>query len=242
MVQILATLLLATAATIAILLLRPSRDLQRSVSGVPTLDRLLAAQLGLAATAVTVLIVLHIWRPEALARYLGPGFPSAPVTPVWWLGLQDGDTWGTLGLSLAVFVSLGTAIFMGLRMLRSGVHNLVPLRVLPWILLLSLTNSAGEELVYRLGVVAPLADAASPGTILLISAVVFGAPHLKGMPNGLVGAAMAGFMGWLLAKSVVETGGLYWAWLIHCLQDAIILTAFAAMDPKVAGAALRRQD
>ncbi|AHF00172.1 hypothetical protein THITH_11215 [Thioalkalivibrio paradoxus ARh 1] len=61
---------------------------------------------------------------------------------------------------------------------------------------------------------------------MLISAIAFGAPHLRGMPNGLIGAIMAGFLGWLLAKSVIETHGIFWAWFIHFVQDVVIFSAF----------------
>jgi hypothetical protein len=30
----------------------------------------------------------------------------------------------------------------------------------------------------------------------------------------------------LLAKSVVETNGIFWAWFIHFLQDIVIFSAF----------------
>jgi len=30
------------------------------------------------------------------------------------------------------------------------------------------------------------------------------------------------FLGWLLAKSIAETEGMFWAWFIHFLQDLII--------------------
>jgi hypothetical protein len=36
---------------------------------------------------------------------------------------------------------------------------------------------------------------------------------------------MAGFLGWLLARSVVDTQGMFWAWFLHFLQDVVIFTA-----------------
>jgi len=36
---------------------------------------------------------------------------------------------------------------------------------------------------------------------------------------------MAGFLGWLLARSVVDTRGMFWAWFLHFLQDVVIFTA-----------------
>jgi hypothetical protein len=61
-------------------------------------------------------------------------------------------------------------------------------------------------------------------TIYMISALIFGVPHYFGVSGGLMGALMAGFLGWLLAKSIAETEGIFWAWFIHFLQDVIIFT------------------
>ena len=39
---------------------------------------------------------------------------------------------------------------------------------------------------------------AYPTTIFFISAILFGLPHYAGMPNGIVGATMAGVLGFVL--------------------------------------------
>ena len=51
--------------------------------------------------------------------------------------------------------------------------------------------------------------------------------HYFGTPSGIFGVVMSGLMGWLLAKSVIETRGLAWALLIHFLQDVVIFGAGA---------------
>lgn len=108
--------------------------------------------------------------------------------------------------------------------------DLTPL--LPWVLLISFSNSFSEEVIYRLGVVVPLIGVIDTDVILLISAIAFGLPHLRGMPNGIVGALMAGLLGWLLAKSMVETSGIFWAWLIHFLQDIVIFSALVLAETR----------
>ena len=72
----------------------------------------------------------------------------------------------------------------------------------------------------------------SVSIVILISGVVFGAPHYFGMPSGVVGALMAGFLGWLLAMSLVETQGLFLAWTIHFVQDVVIITSMILMSRK----------
>jgi hypothetical protein len=41
---------------------------------------------------------------------------------------------------------------------------------------------------------------------------------------------MAGFLGWLLAMSVVETRGFFLAWTIHFVQDVVIITSMILMS------------
>ena len=100
--------------------------------------------------------------------------------------------------------------------------NILP--ILMFSLLFSLTNSFIEESVTRIGVVVTLKGIVKDKTIPLISALIFGVVHYWGNPGGIPGLLAAGFLGWFLAKSIVETKGIYWAWLIHFVQDVIIFT------------------
>jgi hypothetical protein len=45
--------------------------------------------------------------------------------------------------------------------------------------------------------------------------------------------ALAWFLGWILAKSMLETRGLAWAWFIHFVQDVAIFgfMAIGAITP-----------
>jgi hypothetical protein len=58
-------------------------------------------------------------------------------------------------------------------------------------------------------------------------AVYFGIMHFYGVPYGVVGVLLAGFLGWILAKSMQETRGLFWAWFIHFWQDVWIFSFLA---------------
>jgi hypothetical protein len=49
------------------------------------------------------------------------------------------------------------------------------------------------------------------------------------LPGGLPGVAMAGFLGFVLARSVVETRGVLGAWFVHFLQDIVIFTLLFAV-------------
>lgn len=69
---------------------------------------------------------------------------------------------------------------------------------------------------------------------LLLMASYFGIGHFYGLPYGVIGVLMAGFLGWFLGKSMLETRGLFWAWLIHFVQDVLIF-AFLAIGSIVPG-------
>ena len=51
-------------------------------------------------------------------------------------------------------------------------------------------------------------------------AEALGSVHYFETPGGVAGVVLAGFLGCLLAKSIYETRGIFWTWLIHCLPEA----------------------
>ncbi|MBI3481312.1 MAG: CPBP family intramembrane metalloprotease [Nitrosomonadales bacterium] len=197
-----------------------------SASGLAYIDTQFKYQTLLLGVAAIVLLGLYFVNAENFWSYLAPGNIGAPAKGVAWLGIYDHQSWVGVGVALSFFITFGTSTFVYLQFRKSGGALKHAFHYLSWILLFSCTNAFSEEVVYRLGVVVPLAGSIDTSYILLISAIAFGAPHLRGMPNGIVGALMAGFLGWLLAKSVIETNGIFWAWFIHFLQDIPIFSAF----------------
>ncbi|MCW4256074.1 MAG: CPBP family intramembrane metalloprotease [Candidatus Thiodiazotropha taylori] len=83
-----------------------------------------------------------------------------------------------------------------------------------------------EEAIFRPGIISPSMDRIDASYIALISAIIFGVAHFSGMPHGLIGMLKAGLLGWFLAKSVIETQGIFWAWSIHFIQDVVIYLGF----------------
>jgi len=225
-VDVLIALLIVAVATGIILSLRPLAE--RSpfpISDLEYINTQAKNQALLLGAAALVLLVIYFVNEANFSVYLGPGNIAAPAEGVSWLGIPDGVSWLTLGTSLSFSITLATSTFAYLKFRNSegNLRQIAPF--VPWVLLFSVTNSFSEEVVYRLGIIVPLVGSADAVHILLISAIAFGVPHLRGMPNGIVGALMAGLLGWLLAKSVLETHGIFWAWFIHFLQDIVIFSA-----------------
>lgn len=225
--EIIFAFVIVIGATVVILNLnRLAERSSFSVSGLNYINAQSKYQTLLLGTAMLVLLVLHFMNDANLSAFFEPGKIAAPAKEVAWLGIMEGESWLSVGASLSLFITLATSTFVYLQFRKSvgDLKQLLP--YLPWVLLFSLVNSFLEEVVYRLGIIVPLVGSVDTGYILFFPAVAFGAPHLRGMPNGIAGALMAGLLGWLPAKSVVETNGIFWAWFIHFLQDIIIFSAF----------------
>jgi len=204
------------------------------VDGAPELDARLRHQLMTLPLALLVVLAVRALVPSG-ARFLRIGRLDAPVVPVRAVGLIPAphETWRHVGRNFAVVLTAVTAVVVGLQVVRGAEFDaLRALRMAPWIALLAASNAFVEEAITRFGVVAALIDRVGPNASYLVSGVLFGVAHYAGVPGGLPGVLVAGFLGWLLAKSVGETGGLGWAWFLHLLQDVVIFTAlFATVGP-----------
>jgi len=61
-----------------------------------------------------------------------------------------------------------------------------------------------------------------PRQAILMTSVMFGLGHYFGAPSGPLGVLLATFLGWIAAKSMIETRGLVWAFLVRFVGDFII--------------------
>lgn len=136
--------------------------------------------------------------------------------------------WHLYGFVIAITFTAGNAMMMSAGvMAENGAINKTFYSLIPLVLTFAATNAWSEEIFSRFVIVAGLDGKLKPDAICWISAIIFGVPHFFGTPSGLFGVLMSGLLGWLLAKSVIETRGLGWALLIHFLQDLVIFGAGA---------------
>ena len=143
-------------------------------------------------------------------------------------GVDEGSDWQTLGPIIAIAFTAGTVMLMYFNVSTNhGAINNTFFKLFPLVILFAATNAWTEEILSRFVIVAGLFGKMRPTLICWISAVIFGIPHFLGTPNGVFGVLMSGLLGWLLAKSVIETKSLGWALFIHFLQDIVIFGAGA---------------
>ncbi len=196
------------------------------LSTVPAVNFQLGYQAVLLVFAGAVLVLLRGIYPLAFSDLWGIGNPGAPAAPVAWLGIGAGENWRDLGTSLSVAITGVTTLFVWLSFRGSGARLAMLGPYLPLVLLFAAANAFSEEVIFRLGIIVPLLDKVAALPLIALSAVLFGIPHYRGMPNGVTGVLLAAVMGGLLAKSAIETGGMLWAFGIHFLQDVVIISAF----------------
>ena len=88
------------------------------------------------------------------------------------------------------------------------------LNALLYVLMIASLNAFNEEFTLR---AAPWVSSLMlyVKKTLLITTVFFALGHYFGVPNGIIGVVLSGFLGWFIGKSIFETHESSWpGWLI----------------------------
>lgn len=187
-------------------------------------------------TLVITLILLGflaLMYRDTFTQYFKVGKINAQILPTPLVGInpKPSDTWSNVGINFLVVISLVTA---SVSYFQFPVDQSISVKAffvnLPTVVLFALCNAFVEESITRLAPIVLLKGKIADNHIAIISALLFGIAHYWGSPGGVIGVLVAGFLGWLLAKSILETKGMFWAFLIHFVQDVIILSVLFAKD------------
>jgi len=182
--------------------------------------------------SIFLLLILKSFKKKEFQAYFRKGNISAKIYPEPYVGinLKPNENWFHVGKNMAIIITLITTIIIYFQVIHGSQAKLINLfKVLPISILFALTNSFIEEMITRFGVVVTLKNVLPDKYISIVSGVIFGTVHFWGNPGGFVGLLIAGFLGWFLAKSILETKGIFWAWSIHFLQDVVIFTALLSI-------------
>src|SRR3954454_22875259 len=156
--------------------------------------------------------------------FLCVGNPAAPARPIVFLGIRRPIPWTWLGPAFILVFALVLAPYLYLTEHPNFSIGERILRTLPWIVGVAAFNAASEEFQFRSVLLAHLGGIFPAAEAILLTAVFFGLQHYHGHPSGALGVVMAGFAGWIWARSMVDTRGGVWAFLIHMAQDIVIFT------------------
>ena len=194
----------------------------------PSFNVYMLAEKSLSLIVTLVIIAaLFILKKQRQAFFLAKGDTSAQVEPVRWLVVKEGVTWNKFGGYLALFISMGTLAFLVIAGQPPLDIVVQALPFLPAVLLAAALNAFNEEMSWKASFLSVLENPVGRRQALWMVAAYFGIAHYYGVPYGVIGVLLAGFLGWLLAKSMQETHGLFWAWFIHFLQDVLIFSFLA---------------
>jgi len=216
------------------------------VGNLPSLDpylessefvpSLLSTQVLRMAVTLVMMAGLMIIKKKREAFYLVKGDLAATADPMPPL-MKQPASWRALGRELSLWISMGTLAFLLIAAFPSlraqftegelGGMLSQMLVLIPFVLLMAAMNAFSEELTYKASFLSVLENPVGKRQALLLMAAFFGIGHYYGVPYGIIGVLMAGFLGWLLGKSMLETRGFAWAWFIHFLQDVLIFSFMA---------------
>lgn len=173
------------------------------------------------------LLALYLFADKLRLNYFNLKNIDGVVRPVPFIGIKpkEGEGWKTIGLTIGSIITVVTGIVVYFQTVFGNGLTFRLFPEIPLVLLLALMNSFTEEVIFRLSYTTIVANENMNAQVSeLLSAAVFGGVHYFGIaPGGIAGAVMAAFIGWFLAKSINETKGFFWAWVIHLAQDIIIL-------------------
>ncbi len=177
-----------------------------------------------------LLVIAALWyvKRNRADFFLTKGQFDAPIEPVRWLGIGKGESWRIFGGIFTACAALAIVIPLALSVPLTAEAFSRALPLLPVAILLAGLNAFAEEVYYRASMLSTLTDVIGKNQSLLLSCVFFGMAHyFGGSPPGIVGFALTGFLAFLLGKSMLETKGMLWAWVIHFVPDVFIFFSYA---------------
>lgn len=199
--------------------------LSRASWGAALISSPITVHLAPVVLMVLTLIGSGLGRREL---FLVRGNLNASVQPHRLLTKKENETWNRIGPAFILIFAVVTMIVMWVS-LQPDLSNISQVLILlPAILLASAINAAAEEFQYRSVLLARLEPVVKPGQIMWMSALLFASLHyLTGEPSGPIGVLPVTYLGWVAAKSMLETRGFLYAFGLHFIADAVIFACWA---------------
>ena len=206
--------------------IRNSSSWMSWTASLPVLASELATHLLRLVPAFVILLILLGMGLKRADFFLIKGDIDAPVEPSRLLGMKKPEPWTRIGTIFAIVFAVFTLIFLlgSWGIPSNPTFDLVT--IIPLAVIIATMNAFNEEFTLRAAPLSVLWEKIGKQQALLITTVYFALGHFYGVPNGVLGVLLSGFLGWFLGKSLLETRGFFWAWLIHFLPDVFIFTFF----------------
>jgi len=143
------------------------------------------------------------------------------------IGRRTSVSWGWL-LPIALLLSVGPVIVNVVAARHpdfGAAAHLLPLA--PLILTGAAINTFSEEFLFRQVLLARLIPVLGITQAIWLTALRFGVGHWFGNPSGVTGVLLATVFGWFAARSMLDTRGSGWIWLVHLVNDVVIFSLIA---------------
>jgi membrane protease YdiL (CAAX protease family) len=159
---------------------------------------------------LVVMIALFMVKKKRSRFFLVKGQIDAPIQPVRWLGIGQGESWRKFGWIFAVIAAMAVAVPSILSLKPSAALMVRCLPLIPVAMLYAAINAFNEELYFRSTLLSTLPEVIGKTHTLILNVLFFGLAHfLYGSPSGITGLMMTGFLAYLLGKSMLETKGFF---------------------------------
>ncbi len=186
-----------------------------------------SAKLVPVALAAALLAASHMTRGELYLRLGDLRAPAEIPLPV----TTRTTTWPRLGIIVIVLVGAYLVVHLAVTRHPSSAAVATLLEYSPVVVVTAAVNTFCEEFLFRNSLIPPLLPALGRSQALWLTSLRFGIGHFYGNPSGLLGVAGATIFGLVLGRSMIETGGSGWAWMIHFAEDVVIFALIALTPP-----------
>lgn len=200
--------------------------LSQSLSIKNNVNSYISQQLKYQFTFFAIAIFVAWYSYKMSSHFFGIGNLSAEFNTYGYLPKSQSINWLTIALLLVFSFLVATYYMVAESLSHVSDWKLFFKKYGVWVFVLALLNSLSEELIYRGALITVMESDFPHWFIAIMSGIVFLLAHIKGQVKGLFILFGSGFVGWCLAYVVLQTQGLFWAWLIHFVQDTVIFTAF----------------
>jgi membrane protease YdiL (CAAX protease family) len=140
-------------------------------------------------------------------------------------------TWPRLGIIVIVLVGVYLVVHLAVTRHPSSAAVATLLEYSPVVLVAAAVNTFCEEFLFRNSLIPSLLPSLGRPQTLWLTSLRFGIGHYYGNPSGLFGVVGAAIFGFVLARSMIETSGSGWAWIIHYAEDVVIFSLIALTPP-----------
>ena len=190
-------------------------------------DRLVNTLIPIVLMALT-LIGSGIGRREL---FLVRGDPSASAQPTRLMRgiLDESKPWNRVVREWLPYYIIILGIVLVIQVRPDVSQVMQALIFLPAIVIGAAINAFAEEFTLRSMLIARLEPVLGSQQAILMPAALFGLLHYFGSPGGPFGTLLAAYLGWIAAKSMVETRGIVWAFAIHFIGDFILYVFWAML-------------